>query len=309
MELKYFNDGEIFYANGKLKEEPEESLEELIKQHDELCKEYSNMVRKKKDAEKPYIKRRWIHNNKPHFIEDPKYNYGHRTWQNAEWSEITLAFAADFTSPGEITTAKAAGDKLVKVDIPVDVKKYRQAFYGTAEYEEKKKIVEGIYSAITTNPHYKESGIKLNIAGNGLKAYKTAGVNPDDAEFFVIDIIFSLKVIKALKISEIRSGGQSGADEWGIKAGQMHDLRCSILAPKGYRFRDENGEEHEGFEEFSARFKEEYVDYEEWEQKDSESCMAYGFAEFNGFNAIDMLEYDIDLKIMHINEREKQNNK
>ena len=67
--------------------------------------------------------------------------------------------------------------------------------------------------------------------------------------------------------------------------------------------------QHEGFEEFSNWFKEEYVDYEEWEQKDSESCMAYGFAEFNGFNAIDMLEYDIDLKIMHINERENQNNR
>lgn len=44
-------------------------------------------------------------------------------------------------------------------------------------------------------------------------------------------------------------------------------------------------------------------------KKDSESFLAYGFAEFNGFNAIDMLEYDIDLKIMHINEREKQNNR
>lgn len=305
MELRYYNDGEIFYANGQLKEEPEESLEELIKQHDELCKEYSNMVRKKNEAEKPYIKRRWIHNNEPHFIEDPKYNYGHRTWQNAEWSDITLAFAVDFASPGEITTAKAAGDKLVRVDIPADVGKYRQASFGSAEYEEKKKIVESIYSAITTNPHYRDSGIKLNIAGNGLKAFKMAGVNPDDAEHFVHSIIFGLVKSKGLKISMIRSGGQSGVDEWGIKAGQLHYLRCSILAPKGYRFRDENGKEHEGFKEFSDRFKEEYVDYDEWAKEDSESCLAYGLGEFNGFNAIDMLEYDIDLKIMHINEREK----
>lgn len=262
MELIYYSDGGIFYENGKLKEEPEESLEELIKRHDELCEEYSEMICKKKEAEKPYRKRRWIHNNKPDFIEDIKHNYRHRTWQNAEWSDITLVFAVDFTSPGEITTAKVAGDKLVKVDIPTDVGKYSQAVRGTPEFEEKHQIVESIYSAITSNPHYRKSGIKLNIAGNGLKAFKTAGVTPDDAEHFVNYIIFGLVNSKGLKIFKIRSGGQSGADEWGIKAGQQNGLRCSVLAPKGYRFRDENGEEHEGFKEFSDRFKEEYVDYD-----------------------------------------------
>ena len=306
MELLYNSQGFAFYENGKLKEEPEETLEELIKEHDELCEKYSELVRKMKEAEKPYRKSRWIHSNKPDFIEDSKRNYGHRTWKNAEWSDITLAFAVDFTSPGEITTAEAAGDKLVKVAIPKDVGKYSQAVYGTPEFEEKRQIVDSIYSAIISNPHYRKSGIKLNVAGNGLKAFKTAGVNPDDVEHFIHHIIFRLINSKGLKISKIRSGGQSGADEWGITAGQQNGLRCSVLAPKGYRFRDENGEDHEGFKEFSDRFKEEYVDYDEWEKTDSESFCAYGFGEFNGFNAIDMLEYDIDLKIMHINEREKQ---
>jgi len=31
-------------------------------------------------------------------------------------------------------------------------------------------------------------------------------------------------------------------------------------------------------------------------------------AAFNGFNSIDLLEFDIDLKIMHINEREQVQN-
>ena len=170
-------------------------------------------------------------------------------------------------------------------------------------------MVDSIYSAIISNPHYQKSGIKLNITGNELKEFITAGVNPDDAEYFVHSTIFELINRKGLKISKIRSGGQSGVDEWGIKAGQQNGLRCSVLAPRGYRFRDENGEEHKGFKTFSDRFKEEYVDYDEWERKDSEGCWAYGMGEFNGFNAIEMLEYDIDLKILHINEREKQNNK
>lgn len=46
-------------------------------------------------------------------MEDSKRNYGHRTWANAEWSDITLALAVDMDSPGEITTRKAAGDKYV----------------------------------------------------------------------------------------------------------------------------------------------------------------------------------------------------
>lgn len=36
-----------------------------------------------------------------------------------------------------------------------------------------------------------------------------------------------------------------------------------------------------------------------------EDCNA--FLEFNGFNGIDMLEFAIDLKIMHINARESLN--
>ena len=55
----------------------------------------------------------WINGIKPEITEDSVRNYGHRTWANAEWSDITLAFAADFKSPGEITTKKAAGDKFI----------------------------------------------------------------------------------------------------------------------------------------------------------------------------------------------------
>jgi len=42
---------------------------------------------------------------------------------------------------------------------------------------------------------------------------------------------------------------------------------------------------------------------EAW-QKDEES-FSWGLADFNGFNAIDMLEFEIDLKIMHINARNR----
>ena len=40
------------------------------------------------DVKKKY---RWINDIEPVFLEDSKRNYGHRTWANAEWSDITLA--------------------------------------------------------------------------------------------------------------------------------------------------------------------------------------------------------------------------
>ena len=56
-------------------------------------------------------------------MEDTVRNYGHRTWANAAWSDITLALATDFSSPGEITTRKAAGNKSLRYPLTRDLKK------------------------------------------------------------------------------------------------------------------------------------------------------------------------------------------
>lgn len=37
--------------------------------------------------------------------------------------------------------------------------------------------------------------------------------------------------------------------------------------------------------------------------KDTDGFWTFGLGEFNGFNALNMMEYDIDLKIMHMNAR------
>ena len=52
--------------------------------------------------------------------------------------------------------------------------------------------------------------------------------------------------------------------------------------------------------------EETYVDYDAWEEEDPDSCYKYGFADFNGFNALDMMEDMIDAKIYYINQREEQ---
>ena len=43
-----------------------------------------------------------------------------------------------------------------------------------------------------------------------------------------------------------------------------------------------------------------YIDYDEWDKHDPIGSWDYGMCEFNGFNSLDMLQWDIDLKIAHI---------
>jgi len=43
-----------------------------------------------------------------------------------------------------------------------------------------------------------------------------------------------------------------------------------------------------------------YIDYDEWERQDSEECWWYALAEQNSFNALDMMEWHIDLKIAQL---------
>ena len=44
----------------------------------------------------------------------------------------------------------------------------------------------------------------------------------------------------------------------------------------------------------------EYIDYDEWERQDSDECWGYALAEQNSFNALDMMEWHIDLKIAQL---------
>ena len=43
-----------------------------------------------------------------------------------------------------------------------------------------------------------------------------------------------------------------------------------------------------------------YIDYDEWERLDNDSFWDYALADFNGYNGLDMQQWNIDLKIAHI---------
>ena len=249
-QLKFHTDTKIFYKDGVLREEPEETLEELLAEYEAAAARYREFTRILREKQAPYRRLRWIGNVEPTFIEDSSRSYRHCARENAAWADITLDLSADFTSPGE-------PDRIVAL--------------------------------ILAHPHYKPEGIRLNITGSNLHSLKGAGFDEVDVTLLLCNV-FRKCGKEGIHILEVRSGGQSGVETAAIIAAQRCGLKCSILAPKGYRF--------------IRRFQEEYIDYDAWDKADPEGFFDYGMAEFNGFNGLDMLEYDIDLKIWHHNRQE-----
>lgn len=190
----------------------------------------------------------WLNGIEPVIIENTERNYRHRTIANAEWSDITLAFAADFSSPGELTTKRAAGDKFIgRLLTQNDLSHLNDALYWEKEGE-------GLAGLIRSNPNFREDGIYLNIAGNSMVALSRNGFSSEAVNDIILNVIRQM-LNSGIRIKEIRSGGQTGADEAGIIAGQRLGLKCSILAPKGYRIHYREGEEIEGYLPFSRRFQ------------------------------------------------------
>ena len=67
-------------------------------------------------------------------------------------------------------------------------------------------------------------------------------------------------------------------------------MKCGVLAPKGFRWRDKKGDEKEGRAAFVNRFKD-YVND--------------GLDENVFLEKLEVLQYQIDLKIKHLNETER----
>lgn len=191
----------------------------------------------------------WRNNIEPVIIEDTQSAYRSRTVKNAEWSDITLAFAVDVGSPGELETKEAAGDKFLPYELPDgDIAITTPAFV--------ERLLSEVTTAIRNHPRNKpfsKEGLKLNIAGNRLAILSRHGISQKGIDNLLRSVIEGL-LENGIPIAEVRSGGQSGVDEAGIHAAQDCFLPCSILCPKGFRFSTAEGHELSGAERFTHRF-------------------------------------------------------
>lgn len=146
--------------------------------------------------------------------------YPPRTFANAKSADLTLAFAVDFTTPGEQLTKKAAGNNYFAIE---STQKISQSVALLT------KLVE---------PH-----MVLNIAGNAMPRFSADGWCQDQVNWWVF------RVLRGLKFTSVVCGGQTGADWAGAVAAYALKKDVKVLMPRGFLQRDEHNRDVTNTEE------------------------------------------------------------
>jgi len=167
--------------------------------------------------------------------------------------------------------------------------------------------------------------ITLNIAGNGIYTLKDYGYTQQQIDEFVYDLLKAVISSPKLnvKIGLIRSGGQTGVDEAGAKAGARLGIKTFVLAPKYWAFRDINNRDIKDEQLFKQRFV--TTKNEEQEQIQEEQELDFNFNDVEKYipysaiysyykttgtyNIKTWLNYGIDKKALIKNVRKQMNNK
>jgi predicted NAD-dependent protein-ADP-ribosyltransferase YbiA (DUF1768 family) len=159
------------------------------------------------------------------FTESESWNYQERTRENARSADVTAAFAVDFTTAGERLTrrcAEEAGRAYVGIQLPQNRDVLRS-------WEFARKAAERIENYIS----FADKAV-INVAGNGL--YTLPGnVSQEDVDVLLTKTLMYLSMVR--DVVSVRSGGQTGVDEAGVKAAEALGIPALVHAPKGWRMR------------------------------------------------------------------------
>jgi hypothetical protein len=172
------------------------------------------------------------------FRECSKSGYRPRTMQNAS-ADATIAIAVNFNTAGERLT-KTSVLTQGKMYIPLDAN----------DFECRPDRIEKIVSRLNT-----VEAKSLNIAGNGI--YTIAGkYTQEQVDDFTYNLLKAVTSSPNLlnNITLIRTGGQTGFDEAGAKAGIRLAIPTLVLAPKSWTFRNSRGIDISDKSQFIARF-------------------------------------------------------
>lgn len=159
-------------------------------------------------------------------IESDSTNYRARTIDNVKASDVTIAFACRFDTSGEVLTRNSAlqvGKGYYSVVLPTDGEQLRGWEFARDAASQLRK--DGLLA---------NGQVSVNVAGNGMSRFPES-VRQEDLDIAVTKIFLLLDARHSF--TAVRSGGQTGADEAGLKAGEFFGLDTECLAPKGYRMR------------------------------------------------------------------------
>ena len=177
------------------------------------------------------------------FKEHSSKQYPPRTFENAI-ADVTIAFAFDFNTPGERLTKEAVRTQGKKY-APIDMNTLLSGQYGHLRY------------MATIDKLNNSNASTINIAGNQLATCLKFGVDQSLCDLLIFNFLKHIFSINELRkpITLIRSGGQSGFDEAGLKAAVKLGIPALCLCPKGWRFNDINGTSLFDEQKFKDRFK------------------------------------------------------
>lgn len=166
------------------------------------------------------------------------WSYKDRTIENASKSNLTVAFAIDFKTRGEILT-KNAVEKSLRKYCSINIQHNFQ---------------DNLDKLVNTLKTFENSNIVINVAGNSIHTLK--GIfNQEDIDEYIFNI-FESAFQFPINIKAIRSGGQTGADEAGAKAGIKLNIPTLVLMPSVNRIRNIEGKDiYMTEEEAYNRFK------------------------------------------------------
>lgn len=146
--------------------------------------------------------------------------YTPRTYYNAKSAEITLAFAIDFNTAGEKLTKKASYPNYLALHLD----------------EHWLNNAREVWKVLHKN-NYRF----INIAGNGIYTLNKYGMKQSDVDTYVLNVI--KQVNDYHQIIKIYTGGQTGVDLAGSKAGYQLGIDTEVTLPKGYIMRFEDGKD------------------------------------------------------------------
>lgn len=174
--------------------------------------------------------------------------YAVRTETNIKESDITIAFANNWSTAGEQVTEKFANENK-KPYIRVNILKT-----GILPVNIEDRIND-IVKAITK---LKKDEVTINIAGNGIYTLNIVGISQEQCNDFVYTVLHrvqdKLKKSKSKVKLNIRSGGQTGADEAGIVAAMALKLPSKVHTTKKWKFKNIEDKDVLNEKEFIERF-------------------------------------------------------
>jgi hypothetical protein len=181
------------------------------------------------------------------FQQETTSGYRNRTIKNAS-ADATIAFAYNFNSAGEKLTKSSVLEQNKKY-IPLTVpRKTETSDINKADITSQVNVIVDQLNSVNAKT--------LNIAGNGIYTMREAGWNQSEVDMMVSRILKAVMNSPNLKnkIESVRTGGQTGFDEAGAKAAIELGIPTTILAPKGWTFRNMAGQDISNEQQFKDRF-------------------------------------------------------